>query len=178
MRRQHRHLEPGRDLVASARSEHPAGHVLDHADHGLTGLAGDQPAALGDLGRGGLRRRHDQHLGLGQQLSERDRDVARARRQVEQQHVEVAEVDVGQELLHRAVQQRSAPGDGGRPSTNMPIEIDLHPVRDRRQDHVADLGRLGVCDAEDAGDREPEHVGVDEPDPQSARGEGDREVRR
>ena len=63
------------------------------------------------------------------------------------------------------------------PSTNMPIEIDLHAVRDRRQDHVADLGRLRAGDPEDAGDREPEHVGIHQPDPQAARREGDREVR-
>jgi hypothetical protein len=44
-----------------------------------------------------------------QQLAERDRDVARARRQVEQQHIEIAEEHVGEELLHRAVQHRPAP---------------------------------------------------------------------
>ena len=38
------------------------------------------------------------HLGVRQQLAERDRDVARAGRQVDEQHVEVAEVHVGEEL--------------------------------------------------------------------------------
>ena len=70
--------------------------------------------ALGDVGRGGLRGRDDDDLGVRQQLAERDRDVARAGRQVDEQHVEVAEVHVGEELLQRAVQHRAAPRDGDR----------------------------------------------------------------
>ena len=48
---------------------------------------------------------------LGQVLAQRDRDVAGAGRQVEQQGVEVAPVDVGEHLDERAVEHRAAPGD-------------------------------------------------------------------
>ena len=46
-------------------------------------------------------------LGARQQLAEREPDVARARRHVDQQVVERAPVDVGEELLERAVQHRA-----------------------------------------------------------------------
>ena len=48
---------------------------------------------------------------FGQVLAQRDRHVAGARRQVEQQHVEVAPVDVGEHLHQRPVEHRAAPGD-------------------------------------------------------------------
>ena len=51
------------------------------------------------------------HLGVRQVLAERDRHVAGARRQVEQQDVEVAPVDVGEHLHERPVEHRAAPGD-------------------------------------------------------------------
>ena len=51
------------------------------------------------------------HLGVGQVLADRDRHVTGARRQVEQQDVEVAPVDVGQHLDERPVEHRAAPGD-------------------------------------------------------------------
>ena len=44
---------------------------------------------------------------FGHQLRGGDRDVAGARRQVEQQHVQVAPEHVGQELLQRPVQHRA-----------------------------------------------------------------------
>ena len=52
-------------------------------------------------------------LRLRQQLGERHRDVAGAGRQVEQQVVELAPVDVLEELLDRLVEHRAAPDDGG-----------------------------------------------------------------
>ena len=42
---------------------------------------------------------------------ERDRDVAGAGREVEEEHVEVAPVDVGEHLDQRPVEHRAAPGD-------------------------------------------------------------------
>ena len=123
------------------------GHVLHDTDHALAGLARDQPAAHGDVGCRGLRRRDDDDLGVRQQLAHRDGDVARARRHVEQQHVEIAEEDVGQELLHGAVQHRAPPGDGAH--RRLPVAAqehadrdDLHAVGDRRQHQVVDAGRL------------------------------------
>ena len=65
------------------------------------------PGPLGHLGRGLLRRGDDHDLGVRQQLGRGDRDVAGARGQVEQQHVQVAPLDVGEELLQRAVQHRA-----------------------------------------------------------------------
>ena len=50
-------------------------------------------------------------LGARQVLAERDRHVAGAGRQVEQEDVEVAPVDVGEHLHQRPVEHRAAPGD-------------------------------------------------------------------
>ena len=68
--------------------------------------------SLGHLGGRDLRRGHDDDLGSRHQLGHRDRDVAGAGRQVEQQDVQVTPVDVGEELLQRPVQHRPAPHDG------------------------------------------------------------------
>ena len=102
-------------------------------DDALAGLARDEAAAHGDVGCRGLRGRHHEDLGVGEQLPDRDRDVARAGRHVEQEDVEVAEEDVGEELLHGAVQHRPAPGDGAERRfaavrrRNMPIEMTFTP---------------------------------------------------
>ena len=71
------------------------------------GLGGDRPGPLGDVRGGRLGSGHHQDLGLGQQLGHGDGDVAGARRQVQEEGVEVAEVDVGEELLQRPVQHRA-----------------------------------------------------------------------
>ena len=83
--------------------------------------AADLELELGrHLGRAGrhllghrLRRGDDQELRLRQQLGERHRDVAGAGRQVDEQVVERAPLDVLQELLQRLVEHRAAPYDGG-----------------------------------------------------------------
>ncbi len=106
---------------------------------------------------------------LGTQLRDRDGDVAGAGRQVHQQDVEVAPVDVGEELLQRAVQHRPAPHDRGVVLGEHADRDDLHAVRGRRHDHRLDLGRL-VLDAEHARHREAVDVGVDDPDVQAAGG--------
>ena len=100
------------DLQPRAVRQREPGHVLDDADDALVGLRARScrrarrprrrpPAAWS---RRGSRR-------SGRSWADRDRDVAGARRQVEQQHVEVAPVDVGEELLQRPVQHRPAPDD-------------------------------------------------------------------
>ena len=81
---------------------------------------------------------------FGHQLRDGDRDVAGARRQVEQQHVQVAPVDVREELLERAVQHRAAPDHRGVARGEHADRDDLHAVRRRRHDHVLDLGRPAV----------------------------------
>ena len=67
--------------------------------------------------------------------------------QVHQQHVEVAPVDVGEELLQRAVQHRAAPHDRLVVGDEHADRDDLHVVGHRRQDHVLDLGGAAL-DAE------------------------------
>ena len=52
-------------------------------------------------------------LGLRQQLGEGHGDVAGAGRQIDQQVVQLAPVDVLEELLQRLVEHRAAPHDGG-----------------------------------------------------------------
>ncbi len=101
---------------------------------------------------------------MREDLADRDRDVAGAGWHVDEQHVEVAEVHVGQELLHCAVQHRAAPGDDRfAVAQEHPDRDGLHAVRDRRQHQIVDTGRLRAgWDAEQPGDREPVHVGVDQ----------------
>ena len=131
------------------------------------GLQRDRAGPLGDLGRGDLGRGDDQDLRVGQQLSERDRHVAGARRQVEQQDVEVAPVHVGQELLERAVQHRAAPDDGRVAGREHADRDDLHAVRRRRHDHLFDLGRPAGR-AEHPGHRVAVDVRVDHERPRAA----------
>ena len=94
------------DLLAGADEVR---HVLDDADDPHPVFSAICGGAHGDLLRGGLRRRHDHDLGARQELAERDRDVARARWHVDDERVELAPVDVGEELLERLVQHRAAP---------------------------------------------------------------------
>ena len=105
------------------------------------GLQRDRAGPLGDLGGGRLRGGHHQDLRAGQQLGQRDGDVAGTGGQVEQEYVEVAPVHVGEELLQRPVQHRAAPHHGGVAAGEHADRDDLHPVRARRHDHVFDLGR-------------------------------------
>ena len=90
--------------------------------------------AARDLLRGRLRRRDDQELRLRQQLGERHRDVARARRQVDEQEVELAPLDVLEELRERLVQHRPAPDDGGVLLDEEADRHDLHAVGLERHD--------------------------------------------
>ena len=126
-------VEPVGDLLAATAAEHldplaavrarQPGHVLDDSGDPLVGLQRDRAGALRNLRRGLLGGRHDEHLGARHELGHRDGDVTGAGGQVHQQHVEVAPVDVGQELLQRAVQHRPTPDDRRLLATNMPIEM-------------------------------------------------------
>ena len=100
------------ELEALAARRGEAGHVLDHAGDLELDLVGHLGRAARDLLRGRLRRRDDHELRLRQQLGERHRDVAGARREVDQQVVELAPLDVLEELRERLVQHRPAPYDG------------------------------------------------------------------
>ena len=67
------------DDVAAVRAGE-AGHVLDDAGELLVGLQADRAGPLGHLAGGELRGGDDEELGAGQQLGDRDGDVAGARR--------------------------------------------------------------------------------------------------
>ena len=84
-------------------------------------------------------------------------------RQVHQEDVEVAPVDVGEELLQRAVQHRPAPDDGLVARGEHADRDDLHAVGVGRHDHLLDLGRA-AAHAEHARDRVAVDVGVDDAD--------------
>ena len=142
------------------------------------------PVLLGHLGGpprhllGGRLRRGDEHqVGLGQQLAERDRDVAGARRHVDHQVVELAPVDVGEELLERAVEHRAAPHDGAVGVEEEPDRHHLQLVGDRRHDHLVDHHRP-AGHAQHARDRVAVDVGVDHADLGAVRGQRGRQVRR
>ena len=140
-----------------------ARHVLDHARDLEVEAARRLGRALSDLLRGRLRRRDDHELRLRQELRERHRDVAGARRQVDQQVVELAPLDVLEELADRLVEHRPAPGD--RLVAALEEELDRHDP-----DAVVDLERkdlpLGrhhrlAVHAHHARDRVAPHVGVE-----------------
>ena len=115
------------ELEALAAGRHEAGHVLDDAGDLEVDLVRHLGRAARDLLRGRLRRRDDQEPRLRQQLGERHRDVAGARRQVDEQEVELAPVHVLEELRERLVQHRPAPDDGGSSSTKKPIDMTFTP---------------------------------------------------
>ena len=82
-------------------------HVLDDPGHPQVAPAGH----VGGPGRHLLgrhrRRGDDEHLGAGQQAGQAHLDVAGARRQVDQEVVEVAPVGVLEELLHGPVEDEA-----------------------------------------------------------------------
>ena len=123
-------------------------------------LAATSAARIGHLLRGRLRRRHDQQVGLRQQLPQRDRDVAGAGGHVHHQVVERAPVHVGQKLFQRAVQHRAAPGDGAVALHEEADRHHLHAVRDRRDHQLVHCHRP-LRDAQHARHRVAVDVGVD-----------------
>ena len=123
------------------------------------GLRRDRSGPLGHLRGGQLRGSHHQQFGRGEHLADGDGDVTGAGRQVEQQHVQVAPVHVGQELLQRPVQHRPAPDHGSIALGEHADRDDLHVVRRRRHDHVLDRGRA-AGDAQHPRHRMAVDVGV------------------
>ncbi len=133
--------------------------------------------AHGDLLRRRLRRRHDERLGTREELAERHRDVARPRRHVHEQRVELAPVDVGEELLERLVQHRPAPHDRCVLLEEEPDRHELEVAANGRHDHLVDGDRL-LVHAEHVRDRVAVHVAVEDTDLLAERGQRVREVRR
>jgi hypothetical protein len=97
--------------------------------------------AARDLLRGGLRRGDQEELGLRQELGERHGDVAGARGQVHEQVVQLAPLDVLEELGEGLVEHGPAPDDGGVLGDEEADGHDLHAVGHEREDLA--LGRDG-----------------------------------
>ena len=174
------------ELLAAARPEQlvalavVAGeprHVLDHALDRQIDLDGHRRRQPGDLLRRRLRRRDDVDLATRQVLAEAEGDVAGARRHVDQQELGRVPVHVGQELLERLVQHRSAPDHGLVLGHEVPDRDAAHAPAFGRHDHLVDHDRRAVG-AEHAGDRVAVDVGVDDADRVPLLGEGDGEVGR
>ena len=113
------------ELVALAVGSDEARHVLDHARDLKLQLRRHLGRPARDLLGHGLRRRDDHELRLGQELGERHRDVAGARREVDQEVVELAPLDVLEELLQSLVEHRAPPHDRR-------VLLDEEPDRDHR----------------------------------------------
>ena len=177
-----RHTKAVGQALAAARTEQRVGsavftgevaHVLDHPCHA-------QVAPTCHVGRPGgnlLRRhrggRHDEELGAGQQSGQAHLDVARARRQVDQQVVEIAPVGVLEELLHGTVEHEAAPHDRLFLVGEEPHGQDAHESGADRllERHHLPLARLDVTlHAQQSGDGEAPDVGVEDPDGEARAG--------
>ncbi len=162
-------------------------HVLDHPGHLEVGAPGHVGHPDGHLLGGQRRRGHDQQLGPGQQARQRHLDVARPRRHVDQQVVEVAPAHVGQELLDRLGQHQPPPHEGHA------LVLDEEAHRDDLEGARRPAGRtdgtstsLGwifpsppprrPVDAQHAGDGEAPDVGVEDADGVTPGGQGGGQV--
>ena len=172
-------LEPVLDALLLAVRAGQVAHVLEDADDPLVHHRGHRAGALGHLGGGLLRGGHHDHLGAGQVLPEGDRDVAGAGRQVEQQHVEVAPVDVREHLHQGPVEHRPAPGDhlvatglehADRDDRDRPLGVGTGMIRSSTW-----VGRR-VGDAEHRRHRVAVDVGVHDADLHALLGHRQREV--
>ena len=116
-------------------------------------------------------------LGPRQQLAERDRDVAGAGRHVDDERVELAPVDVREELLERAVQHRAAPHHRARCRRGRTRSTSASGRRApaARSSCRRRPGRW--LDAEHVRDRVAVDVGVEHADPLAPGGERRGEVR-
>src|SRR5207342_3360683 len=107
-------------------------------------------------------RRDDDELGVGQVLAQRDRDVTGAGGQVEEQHVDVAPVDVGEHLDECPVEHRATPGHDLVATRLEHADRDHRDTAGRRDGHdqVFNLGGTSIGHAEHRGDRVAVDVGV------------------
>ena len=92
----------------------------------------------------GCGRRDDERLGAREELPERDRDVAGAGRHVDEERVELAPVDVGEELLERLVEHRAAPHDRPVVLGEEPDRHHLQLAAHGRDDHRVDDDRAAA----------------------------------
>ncbi len=97
------------DFVGLAVLVDEGAHVLDDAGDSQVILASHVDHANGDTLRQLRRSGDDEHVGVGQHLGQAHLHVAGARRHVAQQVIEVAPLDILQEVLDRPVQHEAAP---------------------------------------------------------------------
>ena len=96
--------------VLAGRADEVA-HVLDQPERRDVQLLVHPDRAAGVGQRHALRRRHDDRAGDRHGLAQAERHVAGARRQIDDQVVEVVPRHFAEELLDDAVQHRPAPDD-------------------------------------------------------------------
>ena len=154
-------------------------HVLDDAGHPQIALLGHVGCPGRDLLGGQRRGSDDDHLGARQHASQAHLDVTGAGGHVDEEVVELAPVHVLQELLHGAVEDQSAPHDGavlvGQEAHRQDPE---EPVADAplQRDHLLGAGLDLALHAEQAGNREPPDVRVQDTDGEPAPGQGHGQV--
>ena len=131
-----RHLELIGELLAAPLAEQAVlgaviaeepRHVLDDADHLEVDLARHVRGALSNLLRRRLRRGDDDDLRARKELRHRQRDVARARRHVDDEVVGLTPVDVGEELLEALCSIGPRQTTGWSSRAKNPIEISVTP---------------------------------------------------
>ncbi len=183
-----RHTDIGGQAGAPARSEQGVGgavladevaHVLDHAGHPEVALAGHVGRAGRHLLGGHRGSGHHDHLGPGEHAGQAHLDVAGTRRHVDQQVVEVAPVDVLEELLDGTVEDQAAPHDGA-------VLVGQESHRQHPEDAVTDAPLEGdhllvpgldlPLHPEQAGNGEPPDVGVEDAHGQAPAGQGHGQV--
>jgi hypothetical protein len=162
-------------LVPAVRA-HEMTHVLDHADRRDVQLLvhRDRPAAVRQ--RYLLRRRHHDRARDRDGLAEGERDVAGARRHVDDEVVEIDPPRLAKELLERAVEHRSPPDDrrvlGRQEAHRHHLQAEL-----LRGQHLLAIGRdLNLRETEHDRHVRPVDVGVDHADPAARLGERDRKI--
>src|SRR5579859_1838318 len=162
-------------LLAAVRADEAA-HVLDHAQDSDVDLV-EHRDRLARIGQGDLLRRgHDHRPGERDQLADGERGVTRSRRQVDDEVVELAPLDVAQELLDRRVDERPPPDD--RRVAGQEV-LDAHhrdAMADDRVDAPAGAGDVGAAGTHHERDVRSGDVGVEQANPGTIAGQADREV--
>ena len=99
-------------LLVTAAAANVQAHVLDDAEHGHVHLLEHLEPLARVRERDVLRRRDDDGAAHGHALRERELNVTRARRHVDDEVVEVAPARLGQQLVQRRRHHRPAPRHG------------------------------------------------------------------
>lgn len=116
-----------------------------------------------DHGNEFLRRCDDQDAVHGQGLEDRQRDVARSRRHVDEHVVDIAPDDIGPELLYCAGNDRAAPYDRSRCVFEQEVHgHDLDARLGRYRIDTVFIARSVVGQAEDFRNRRARDIGIED----------------